>query len=90
MEETVMTQMESLCHTENSHHYHHPFSGQNSAHSLLSMSAVPSFSNCLMHASLMLVQKHNSWQDGKSLKAVELRRGKILLLKEPALGIQRF
>lgn len=57
MEEAVMTQMESLYHTENSHYYQHPFSGQCSAHRLSSIPAVPSFSNCLVHGSLMLAQK---------------------------------
>lgn len=60
MEEAVTTQMESLYHMENSHHYQPPFSGEYSAHPLSSISAVPSFSNCLTHASLMFAQKHNS------------------------------
>lgn len=60
MEEAIMTQMESLYHTENPHHYQHPFSGQYSARSLSSIPAVISFSNCLMPASLMLAQNHNS------------------------------
>lgn len=39
---TIITQMESLHHTENPHHYQHPFS-QYSAYSLSRMSAIPSF-----------------------------------------------
>lgn len=62
MEEGVMTQMESLYHTENSHHCQHPFS-QYSAYSLSRMSAIPSFSS-LVHASLMLAQ-YNSGEDAK-------------------------
>ena len=60
MEEAVTTQKESLYHMENFHHYQHPFSGQCSAYSLSIISAVTSFSNCLMHATLVLAQKHNS------------------------------
>lgn len=66
VEEAVMTQIESLYHMENSHHYQHPFSGQYSAHCLSSVSAVPLFSN----GSLLLAQKHNSREDGKALRAV--------------------
>lgn len=64
MEEAVMTQIESLYHTENSHHYQHPFSGQYSAYSLPSTSAIPSFSDCLVQASLMLAQ-YSSWERAK-------------------------
>lgn len=60
MEEAVMTQTENLYYMENSDQNHHPFSGQYSAHSLSSLSAVLASSNFVMHARMMLAQKHSS------------------------------